>query len=225
MPALPIPSSGGTSPCFGSISPCTQSPLLVLACVTFAPALSKPADFTLNLRSRAALPGKEPVAAHGTQGRVEPEEDRDHRLRHVGPPLVQVRRGPRRRTGRPDERDAQGRPRQRASSSSMPRAPARTSTRTRRSASGRRTAPFAKTPVAAGHDRTLGHGLELARREARGRAADRRLRHGLRLQGEVRDPLAVDAADRGHRDRRGRRHHRRRTGDVEPADPSARSTT
>jgi nicotinamidase-related amidase len=34
----------------------------ILACVTYVPALGKPADFTLNLRSRAALPGREPVA-------------------------------------------------------------------------------------------------------------------------------------------------------------------
>ena len=77
--------------------------------------------------------------------------------------------------------------------------------------------PVRQDAGAAGHHRALGHGLVLARRQARGRAADRRLRHGLRLQGEVRDPLAVDAADRGHRDRRRRRHHRQRPGDVEPA--------
>lgn len=34
----------------------------VLACVTFAPALSEPAGLTLNLRSRAAVPGKQPAA-------------------------------------------------------------------------------------------------------------------------------------------------------------------
>ena len=34
----------------------------------------------------------------------------------------------------------------------------------------------------------LGDGLVLAGREARGRPADRRLRHGLRLRGQVRDP-------------------------------------
>ena len=36
--------------------------LAVLGCVTFAPALSEPAGLTLNLRSRAAVPGKQPVA-------------------------------------------------------------------------------------------------------------------------------------------------------------------
>jgi len=41
----------------------------VLACVTFAPALSEPAGLTLNLRSRAAVPGKQPVAP--TEGKVE----------------------------------------------------------------------------------------------------------------------------------------------------------
>jgi nicotinamidase-related amidase len=41
---------------------CYPVAVVVLAAVTLVPARSEPAGFTLNLRSRAAAPGKEPVA-------------------------------------------------------------------------------------------------------------------------------------------------------------------
>ena len=84
----------------------------------------------------------------------------------------------------PHERDAQGGAGRGACSSSTPPAPRPASTRTRRSGKRAQTAPYSPRRRSRwSTTAALGDRLVLARRQARGGPADRRLRHGLRLQG------------------------------------------
>ena len=144
-------------------------------------------------------------------------ENRHHRLRHVGRSLVQVGRGPRGRDGRADERDAQGGPGRGRVHHPRAQHLHRFLQGHAAAQAGARQAPVSPDAGPAGHRERWGTAWCWPDAKREGGPADRRLRHGLRLQGEVRDPRRLDPADRRHRDRRGRRHHRQRPGDLEPA--------
>ena len=151
-----------------------------------APAMNEPTMLTLHLRSRAAAPGKEPVPPTERKVEWDPKNTAiivcdmwDHHWcksaearvgELAGPMNEMLEEGPRPRRlrhPRPEHlhRLLQG----------------HAATETRAKCALRADAD------SAGRVRTLGHGVELARREARGSSADRRFRHGVRLQGEVRD--------------------------------------